>query len=377
MVSIAAHHQGRCFQLISTKDSTGESKMRFSITAWLRSASLLIFLSVQFVGGVHAQVKEEVVLQIGAFPLREDAILLQARVKSIGLDAAIEAKELAGMVLYRVRIGPYTSLQVAESDQRRLRENGFDPVPVKINSSLSANEATSHYVIAGFYPNEEKTKANAARFLIHGFTAEAKTSEMLGKKIYYVRIGPFSSEKEASWALNRIRADGFKPGALYVADSQHLAVPQRDSSVANPATPPTRQAQSAVLDGKGVASCKSSTLGTQMSAAEPVPSDGNGDWYYWNSSLQRPFPSDSGGCSQVKQAQRAAENCRYFGGQCISVGGCPRYSALATPKDRSYAWVGCGNSANEASQAAIHICELKSGCSCRVERVGSIPTLAC
>jgi len=71
-------------------------------------------------------------LQAGAFKTPEDADAMRARLALMGLDAKVFPREEGGTTLYRVRLGPYGSLDEINRVRKSLADNGVDSQLVRI-----------------------------------------------------------------------------------------------------------------------------------------------------------------------------------------------------------------------------------------------------
>lgn len=71
-------------------------------------------------------------IQAGAFKTPEDADAMRARLALLGFDAKIFPREQDGTTLYRVRLGPYGTLDDVNRIRKSLAENSIDAQLVKI-----------------------------------------------------------------------------------------------------------------------------------------------------------------------------------------------------------------------------------------------------
>ncbi|MGE5665351.1 MAG: SPOR domain-containing protein, partial [Betaproteobacteria bacterium] len=71
-------------------------------------------------------------LQAGAFKTAEDADAMRARLALLGLDAKVFPREEGGTTLYRVRLGPYGSLEEINRVRKALSDNAIDSQLVRI-----------------------------------------------------------------------------------------------------------------------------------------------------------------------------------------------------------------------------------------------------
>jgi cell division protein FtsN len=71
-------------------------------------------------------------LQAGAFRTPEDADAMRARLALLGFDARIFPREQDGTTLYRVRLGPYGTLDDVNRIRKTMAENSIDVQLVKI-----------------------------------------------------------------------------------------------------------------------------------------------------------------------------------------------------------------------------------------------------
>ena len=71
-------------------------------------------------------------LQAGAFKTAEDADAMRARLALLGLDAKVFPREEGGTTLYRVRLGPYGSLDEINRVRKALSDNAIDSQLVRI-----------------------------------------------------------------------------------------------------------------------------------------------------------------------------------------------------------------------------------------------------
>ena len=75
-------------------------------------------------------------LQAGAFQHVEEADNVKAKLALLGVEAAIQAVELATQgTLYRVRIGPMRTQEELEATRKRLSDNAISAEPVKNNQT--------------------------------------------------------------------------------------------------------------------------------------------------------------------------------------------------------------------------------------------------
>jgi cell division protein FtsN len=75
-------------------------------------------------------------LQAGAFADARDAEAVKARLALIGLKARVEAGEVKGSTIHRVRLGPYASARELEAAKRQLAENGIrDAIAIRESRS--------------------------------------------------------------------------------------------------------------------------------------------------------------------------------------------------------------------------------------------------
>jgi cell division protein FtsN len=71
-------------------------------------------------------------LQAGAFRNADEADAMRARLALVGLEAKVFPGDQAGETLYRVRLGPYGSLDDVNRIRARLIENGMESQLVRI-----------------------------------------------------------------------------------------------------------------------------------------------------------------------------------------------------------------------------------------------------
>lgn len=71
-------------------------------------------------------------VQAGAFRAPEDAEAQRAKLSLQGVQARVSEREQAGRVVYRVRVGPFDSLDAAERVKERLAGAGFDAALVRV-----------------------------------------------------------------------------------------------------------------------------------------------------------------------------------------------------------------------------------------------------
>ena len=77
-------------------------------------------------------------LQVGAFQNPADADNLKARLALLGVEAAVEPTSLAEKgTMYRVRVGPYTTVEEINHARQSLAQNGIEASLVKIRDSAS------------------------------------------------------------------------------------------------------------------------------------------------------------------------------------------------------------------------------------------------
>ena len=79
--------------------------------------------------------RERYLLQAGAFRDARDADAVKARIALAGLQARVEAADVNGQPVYRVRLGPYATARELEEAKRQLAENGV-PETLAVRESL-------------------------------------------------------------------------------------------------------------------------------------------------------------------------------------------------------------------------------------------------
>ncbi|MCX7564251.1 SPOR domain-containing protein [Xanthomonadaceae bacterium XH05] len=82
------------------------------------------------------QARERYLLQAGAFRDMRDADAVKARIALAGMQARVEAADVNGSAVYRVRLGPYATARDLEDAKRQLAENGV-PDTVAVRESLN------------------------------------------------------------------------------------------------------------------------------------------------------------------------------------------------------------------------------------------------
>lgn len=78
-----------------------------------------------------AAVSDSYVLQAGAFRAPNEAESLKARIALIGLSARVEAAQIRGETVYRVRMGPYGSAAALAGAKDTLAGNGIPAVAIR------------------------------------------------------------------------------------------------------------------------------------------------------------------------------------------------------------------------------------------------------
>jgi cell division protein FtsN len=71
-------------------------------------------------------------VQAGAYTRTEDAEQQRARLAMLGQAARITEREQAGRVVYRVRLGPFTSRDAADTLQNKLQEQSIEAQIVRV-----------------------------------------------------------------------------------------------------------------------------------------------------------------------------------------------------------------------------------------------------
>ncbi|HZF80955.1 MAG TPA: SPOR domain-containing protein, partial [Rubrivivax sp.] len=71
-------------------------------------------------------------VQAGAYTRTEDAEQQRARLAMLGQGARITEREQAGRVVYRVRLGPFTSRDAADTLQNKLQEQSIEAQIVRV-----------------------------------------------------------------------------------------------------------------------------------------------------------------------------------------------------------------------------------------------------
>lgn len=79
--------------------------------------------------------RERYLLQAGAFREARDADAVKARIALAGLQARVEAADVNGQPVYRVRLGPYNTARELEEAKRQLAANGV-PDTLAVRESL-------------------------------------------------------------------------------------------------------------------------------------------------------------------------------------------------------------------------------------------------
>jgi cell division protein FtsN len=119
-------------------DKTGD-KPRFEFYKILpggsESAPAAVPVPAQPASAKPAEAKaagEPLFLQAGAFQKQADADNLKAKLALMGLDAAIQEVEIADKgKMYRVRTGPFASMEEMNRARGELSQNGIQAAPVK------------------------------------------------------------------------------------------------------------------------------------------------------------------------------------------------------------------------------------------------------
>ncbi|MEO6226445.1 MAG: SPOR domain-containing protein [Thermomonas sp.] len=73
------------------------------------------------------------ILQAGAFGGSGDAEAVKAKIAMLGLNARVEAAEIAGKTVYRVRMGPYGTASELSDAKGKLASGGLPAMAVKTN----------------------------------------------------------------------------------------------------------------------------------------------------------------------------------------------------------------------------------------------------
>lgn len=84
----------------------------------------------------QATPSERYLLQAGAFRDMREADAVKARIALAGLQARVEAADVNGAAIYRVRLGPYATARELEDAKRQLTQNGV-PDTVAVRESLN------------------------------------------------------------------------------------------------------------------------------------------------------------------------------------------------------------------------------------------------
>ena len=80
--------------------------------------------------------RERYLLQAGAFRDMRDADAIKARIALAGMQARVEAADVNGAAVYRVRLGPYATARELEEAKRQLAENGV-PDTLAVREALN------------------------------------------------------------------------------------------------------------------------------------------------------------------------------------------------------------------------------------------------
>lgn len=73
------------------------------------------------------------ILQAGAFGGSGDAETVKAKIAMLGLNARVEAAEIGGKTVYRVRMGPYATASELSDAKAKLTNSGLPAMAVKTN----------------------------------------------------------------------------------------------------------------------------------------------------------------------------------------------------------------------------------------------------
>ena len=72
-------------------------------------------------------------IQVGAFKAAEDADQMKARMAILGFEAAVSETQREGVTLFRVRLGPYPSIDELNRVRSRVSESGIESSVVRVN----------------------------------------------------------------------------------------------------------------------------------------------------------------------------------------------------------------------------------------------------
>jgi len=72
-------------------------------------------------------------LQVGAFKAAEDAEQMRARMAILGFEARVSETDRDGTTFYRVRLGPYPSIEELNKAKGRVSENGIESSVIRVN----------------------------------------------------------------------------------------------------------------------------------------------------------------------------------------------------------------------------------------------------
>lgn len=245
-----------------------------------------------------------------------------------------------------------------------------------VTLSVARAAGPFHYFLqAGAFASEQDALAQAAKLKANSIPAVISTREQSGRTTYRVRIGPFRDELVATSVKSRLEAIGFDAAILRVEGKPGTAA-FLDNTIgqSNTATPARQAAQPSAQQ----AQCRSSTIGSEMSAAQPIPLGSPGSWVTWNRNGRdftgRTFSLTGYGPESCTQDKAASEGMRYCretpGSNCVGLGGCPLaqlYTGIARPSDWGWVWIACSSNFEDARNAAKRLCEIKSGCPCTAE----------
>ena len=73
------------------------------------------------------------ILQAGAFGGSGDAETVKAKIAMLGLNARVEAAQIGGRTVYRVRMGPYGTASELADAKAKLASSGLPAMAVKTN----------------------------------------------------------------------------------------------------------------------------------------------------------------------------------------------------------------------------------------------------
>lgn len=149
-------------------------------------------------GGVAAST-EQACLYLGGFALRDQALALEQRLLSVGVQVELLALEASGATDYWVYLAPLGSAQASLRQLRELQAR-------KIDSYVISQGDLANGISLGIFPRKDSAESVMARLRSAGY--EPLMRELVrGERSFWLRVAPQSKRLLSEQLLNQLSND--------------------------------------------------------------------------------------------------------------------------------------------------------------------------